>query len=107
MLYLLNEFFIKSWTFETTTFFRHFFNDLLAPTLLLAYTTILCTLCGYGHIIRFWWMFALVAASGLFWEYVTPIYLERSTADPLDLIMYLLGFFVYWLIAKSFPRSLV
>ncbi len=71
---------VKSMTLETTLFFHHFFNDLLAPTLLVAYVTILCTLCGYRHFVTFWTMLALVSASALSWEYVTPLYLDRSSS---------------------------
>jgi hypothetical protein len=106
LLYVLNEQWIKPMTLETTLFFHHFFNDLLALTLLVAYVTIFCTLCVYRYFVTFWTMLALVAVSALFWEYVTPLYLERSTSDPLDLLMYIIGYFIYWPFAQILSRSL-
>lgn len=34
---------------------------------------------------------ALALACGLFWEYVTPLYLPRSVSDPWDILAVLLG----------------
>lgn len=34
---------------------------------------------------------ALVLAAGVFWEFVTPLYLPRSVSDPWDLLAYWLG----------------
>lgn len=35
---------------------------------------------------------------GLFWEIVTPIYVNYSVGDPIDIIAYMFGGFVYWAI---------
>lgn len=34
---------------------------------------------------------AFLLACGLFWEYVTPLYLPRSVSDPWDILAVLLG----------------
>ncbi|ADU31051.1 hypothetical protein [Evansella cellulosilytica] len=34
---------------------------------------------------------------GIFWEYVTPMYLSNSVTDPWDIVAYMFGGCIYWL----------
>lgn len=36
-----------------------------------------------------------VLGCGVFWEYITPLYLARSVSDPLDVAAYLAGGIIY------------
>ena len=38
-----------------------------------------------------WHCLALALVCGLFWEYITPLYLPRSVSDPWDILAVLLG----------------
>lgn len=40
---------------------------------------------------RPWHCLALALVCGLFWEYITPLYLPRSVSDPWDILAALLG----------------
>ena len=40
---------------------------------------------------RPWHCLALALVCGLFWEYITPLYLPRSVSDPWDILVVLLG----------------
>ena len=40
---------------------------------------------------RPWHCLALALVCGLFWEYITPLYLPRSVSDPWDILAVLLG----------------
>ena len=40
---------------------------------------------------RPWHCLALALVCGLFWEYITPLYLPRSVSDPWDIVAVLLG----------------
>ena len=40
---------------------------------------------------RRWHCLALALVCGLFWEYITPLYLPRSVSDPWDILAVLLG----------------
>ena len=40
---------------------------------------------------RLWHCLALALVCGLFWEYITPLYLPRSVSDPWDILAVLLG----------------
>ena len=40
---------------------------------------------------RLWHCLALALTCGLFWEYITPLYLPRSVSDPWDILAVLLG----------------
>ena len=67
-----------------------YFNDLLAGVVFMAY----CNLVflpddprGLG--IRRGMV--LIAAAGVFWEFITPLYLSRSVSDVHDLLAYGIG----------------
>ena len=40
---------------------------------------------------RPWHCLTLALVCGLFWEYITPLYLPRSVSDPWDILAVLLG----------------
>ena len=40
---------------------------------------------------RPWHCLALALVCGLFWEYITPLYLPQSVSDPWDILAVLLG----------------
>ena len=79
---------------------RNHGNDLLAPLVLLSFANLLSqSIVQKRPFIRLSAILALVAASGLWWELVTPMYWQ-STGDPRDFVSYLLGGFAYFLIQR-------
>lgn len=80
-----------------------YFNDALGMSILIAYSNSLITLCcqrsllicGFCRIIIF------TILVGLFWEYLTPLYRADSASDPFDILAYLIGAIVYYLICGS------
>lgn len=42
---------------------------------------------------------------GLFWELAAPLFVEGSVGDPLDLLAYLIGAFVYWALAYRWKSA--
>lgn len=38
--------------------------------------------------------------SGVFWEYVTPIFRQNTVSDVWDILAYMAGGFMYWLIDR-------
>jgi hypothetical protein len=98
-LYLLNRLVLKdelSWSFLSSHF-----NDVLAGLLLLPSYNLLALLFRQSNLLMLRCMniltFTLVV--GLFWEYVTPLYRSDSVSDPLDILAYLLGGLIYWLLS--------
>ncbi len=43
---------------------------------------------------------ALCLAVGSIWEYVTPVMKPSSISDPIDIVCYVCGGIIYWLILR-------
>ncbi len=46
-----------------------------------------------------------VLGCGLFWEYITPLYLDRAVTDPLDVAAYLAGGGIYMIMEWCVRRG--
>ncbi len=101
ILYGANEALFKGLEGPLSWFFAGYYNDLLAPALLISFVSIVYFLTIRQIVSNFWWCLLLVMFSGVFWEYITPLYKE-SVSDPFDLFAYLVGFLGYWVLAR-FP----
>ena len=76
-------------------FFAGYFNDLLAGTLILAIVNLLLVPARLPPLDRPLPATAFILLCGCFWEFVTPLYRPESVCDPLDLLAYLAGAWVY------------
>ena len=78
-------------------------NDVLAGVLLLCYINALSIVSNQPKLIvtRLSTVALITLSSGLFWEYITPIYLSKSVSDPLDVIAYIAGGVLYWILTKN------
>ena len=100
VLYLLNNRFLKYNTSGiVNVFFKCYFNDLMAPCFLLAYTNIFLGAKGkrlkkIEHIIPF------CLCAGLIWEFFTPLVKSSSVTDFFDIVSYLTGGTVYFIINR-------
>lgn len=82
-------------------------NDFLGGAAFLAYTNLLFDLVRPDmRIRRLATSLVYLFFCGLFWEYAAPLFIKASTADPLDLVAYLAGAFVYWLVGRPLRRLL-
>jgi hypothetical protein len=81
------------------SFFNFYFNDLICPLFLLAYSNILLLTVGKGirrlHLILLFLFFC-----GAFWEFISPKFIKSSVADCNDMLFYICGGFVYWIIFR-------
>jgi len=84
-------------------FIKNHLNDVLAGVLLLCYINTLSILCNQPRLIvtRLSTVVLITLASGLFWEYITPLYLDKSVSDHLDVIAYIAGGIIYYTIKES------
>lgn len=95
-MYLLNNRYIKMATSGILhDFFVCYFNDLMAPMFMLAYSNILLDTVNRKfsklvHIV----IFTLVV--GFIWEFVAPLMKEGAVSDPVDILCYLIGGVIYW-----------
>ncbi len=67
------------------------FADFLAGGLMLCVLGALLAAAGRPLRLRFLPVSAFLLGCGLFWEYVTPLYLPRSVSDPRDVLAVWLG----------------
>ena len=96
LLYIVNRIYLKgvlNWVFV-----QHYFNDVLAGMVIVAFVNILAVLGNQRRLllIRFFRILLFTSVCGLFWEYITPLYLSYSVADPLDVLAYMSGGVLYW-----------
>jgi membrane-associated PAP2 superfamily phosphatase len=84
-------------------FLQGHLNDCLAGAALPAYFTLLVLLTGGRTTVavRPLPILGLSLAAGLFWEFVTPLYLERSVSDPWDLVCYGCGSVAYLMLCRT------
>jgi len=100
LCYLINQFLIKE--LSKNLFVHNYLNDLLVMLIILPYSNLLLSLFkntnirlkGFLHII----IFSL--ACGVVWEYVTPLYYANSVTDFMDILMFMLGGFLYFISIK-------
>lgn len=76
---------------------RGYFNDFLGGLAFLAYANLLMAFVRPRcRIRRLSVTLAFIAACGLFWEYVAPLFVPGSVSDPWDVLAYCLGGATYW-----------
>jgi hypothetical protein len=101
LLYVVNNHGIKAHTDGTLGyFFTCYFNDFICPILVLSYANIVLSLQNY-QLITLKWIICAGFCAGIFWEYITPLYHPSSTSDIYDVLCYLLGACVYWIIQRK------
>lgn len=96
ILYTINRFILKIVVIkEFNIFFNHYFNDLIVPTVLLSFIDLLL-FNKTNRTTLFCIKISTMFLASIFWEFVTPLYLNRSVSDIYDLFMYFLGTVIYF-----------
>lgn len=78
-------------------FFKGYFNDLVGSVSFVAAINIALS-SFYKPIRKMWHIFILMLISGLYWELVVPLYRTNSVTDFFDIIAYVVGGVIYWLL---------
>lgn len=101
-LYLVNEFYFKKVT--NFSFIHGYYNDVLAPILLLCYSNILLTFYKKKviRILSFRHIMCFIFVVGMYWEYITPLYKADSVSDIYDIASYLFGALIYYCVVSRF-----
>lgn len=101
ILYCLNRFYFKAHTDGWINYIlKCHFNDFLCGALFTAYSNVFLNtrkmmLNKLPHILAFCF------CAGLVWEFIAPYLRRYSTPDWIDVLCYMLGGFVYWLLLRS------
>lgn len=81
-------------------------NDFLGGAAFLAYTNLLFDLVRPDmRIRRIANCLGYILICGFFWEYLAPLVVKPSVADPLDMVAYALGAAAYWMAALPGSRQ--
>ena len=101
LIYTFNKLYLKTHT--DNILIQNHLNDVLAGVLLLCYINALSIVSNQPKLIvtRLSTVALITLSSGLFWEYITPLYLSKSVSDPLDVIAYIVGGVLYWILTKK------
>jgi len=99
LMYVLNTLiFSKITSFKLNYFFNCYFNDLLAPILLLSYINLLLSILK-EKIYSLKYLILIILLCSIVWEYLIIYFKPNSVSDPLDVLFYLLGTLIYWFLA--------
>ena len=85
---------------EIKWFLSCYFNDTIGGITFIAY----CNLVFehfHRKITKLWQILLLMTGCGFFWEYITPLFRTNTISDVWDIVAYVCGGFIYWLIMRS------
>lgn len=99
IVYLINQKILKLTNY---TFFKCYFNDLLAPIILLSFSNFLLNL--YSRTIKGKNIYIFISICGIFWEVITPLLKKDSVSDILDFAMYILGASIYMILVRGWKK---
>lgn len=51
--------------------------------------------------IKLWRIELLMFFCGIFWEYIAPMFRANTVSDTWDMLAYMIGGFLYWIITKK------
>lgn len=106
-MYVLNTLiFSKITSFQLNYFFNCYFNDLLAPILLLSYINLLLSILK-EKIYSLKYLILIILLCSIVWEYLIIYFKPNSVSDPLDVLFYLLGTLIYWFLAKTWINRIM
>jgi hypothetical protein len=80
--------------------FSCYFDDLLAPLLLFSYINILLSFYN-KKIYSLKYLITFILLVSIVWEYLIGFIKPNSVSDPLDILAYILGTLIYWMIHKK------
>lgn len=105
LLYCVNQRYWKTHTEGSIHYLLQcHFNDFLAGVLLTSYSNFFLTMLG-KPIARLHHIMLYCIGVGLFWEYAIPLVKASSVSDPIDILCYVLGGFVYWCLYRLTVRT--
>ena len=83
--------------YKLNIFFSSYFNDFLAPLLLFSYINLLLSLIHKKlHSLKY--LILIIIICSFVWEYLALFFKPKSIPDPLDILFYVLGTIMYWII---------
>ena len=98
LFFLLNTLLLKNIDLGIlNSFFRGYFNDLLAPIIFLSFMNILLKNILNIEIKKATYLISITLIISFIWEYIAIFLKPSSTFDYLDIIAYLIGCLIYYI----------
>lgn len=105
LLYLLNRFILLNINnFTVHYFFSSYFDDLLAPLLLFSYINLLLSIYN-KKLYSLKYLIISILLVSFVWEYLIVFIKHTSVSDPIDVIFYVLGTIIYWIIHNKWNQK--
>ena len=82
-------------------FLRCYFNDIAGSVTFMSLVNIVLLFLGFRGITRLLHTEMLMLGAGLFWEYGAPLLRSDTVSDPVDILAYMLGGYIYWFILQK------
>lgn len=100
-LYGLNTLFFPSINnYKLNFFFSSYFNDILAPLLLFSYINLLLSLID-KKLYSLKYLILIIMICSFVWEYLALFFKPTGVFDLIDILFYILGTLIYWIIYKK------
>lgn len=101
-IYILNQYTKTLYNSHFLLWFMScYFNDIVGSVCFLAYCNIMFELYGI-YMKEYKYIFILMLCCSFVWEVIAPLVRKDTVADIFDVLAYLLGGTIYWLINKQF-----
>lgn len=100
-LYIINQIIKSKIPIENIRWFMScYFNDTIGGITFIAYCNIVFSFYN-RKMIKLWQIELILFFAGLFWEYVTPIFRNNTVSDMWDVIAYMIGGLLYFMLIKG------
>ena len=87
-------------------FLHWYFNDVVGTVCFFLILSLLLSFKeGKRVVFKLYHIEIIIIASGLFWEFITPLYRKDCTTDPFDIGAYVAGSLIFWYIFNG--KSLI
>lgn len=99
LIYILNRIFKSYINFPIISYIcQYHLNDFIGGLLFCSYLNILLLLNHKKPLVKIIQLYLLMVPVAISWEYIFPLFLTYSTSDIIDVIMYLLGTLLYYVL---------
>ena len=99
LIYMLNRFLLKSLNLPIISYIlKNHFNDFLGGFIFCCYINALLYFSHKKMINNFWILIIFMFLVSISWEFIFPLFLDYSISDWFDVVAYLLGTILYYLL---------
>lgn len=100
-LYIVNQIIKTRIPIEAIRWFMScYFNDTIGGMTFMAYCNLIFSFYN-RKMIKLWQIELLMFFCGFFWEYLTPLFRKNTVSDVFDIVAYMVGGLIYWIITRK------